>query len=115
MRPQENRAPMTPGNLNQRTAALAAAGLVSIAFCISAEESQTSGALNPVTSSTLSGYVDTSAIWLMGTGQKLYGRSFDQGSNSAPGQNKQDGFNLNVASLTLEKTLDDGRWASGYQ
>jgi trans-2-enoyl-CoA reductase len=45
-------------------------------------------------SSTLSGYIDTSAIWMFGKGTILYGRSFDGGSNSQ--ENKQDGFNLNV-------------------
>lgn len=63
--------------------------------------------LSAVSGTMLSGYVDTSAIWLFGTGNTLYGRSFD-------GSAKQDGFNLNVVKLQLEKPLEEQEWSAGY-
>lgn len=91
------------------TAVLTAAGVISMASCLRAEEAaQPNSILTAVSSTTLSGYVDTSATWALGSGNNLYGRSYD-------GPNKQDGFNLNVVSLTLEKPLDEGRWAAGYR
>jgi len=101
-------------HLNPRTAALVALGLVSVPSCLRAEERPNS-VLTALSSTSLSGYVDTSASWMFGTGQKLYGRSYDQGSNSGLGQNKQDGFNLNVVNLVLEKPLDEGTWSAGYR
>ena len=101
--------------LNPRTAALIAAGIITIPACLPAEETQQNPVLTAVSATTLSGYVDTSASWMFGTGEKLYGRSYDQGSNSAPGQNKQDGFNLNVVDLTLEKPLEENGWSAGYR
>jgi len=98
-----------------RTAALTAAGVFSLTSAAMAEEAQQHPLLTALPSTTLSGYVDTSASWMFGSGNRLFGRSFDQGSNSAPGQNKQDGFNLNVVSLTLEKPLEDGAWSAGYR
>jgi hypothetical protein len=56
----------------------------------------------------ISGYIDTSAVWNPGTGN----------ANPAPvafNQGKQDGFNLNVVDLTLEKPLDEGQWSAGYK
>jgi hypothetical protein len=69
--------------------------------------------LTALSSTTLSGYIDTSAIWKPGTGNGpfiggIVGRAFD----GAP--NKLDGFNLNVAELSLSKPLDEGQWAAGY-
>jgi hypothetical protein len=94
------------------TLALAAAGVVSLAPTIQAEEAPPA-VLTAVSSTTLSGYVDTSAIWKFGTdrgGSVLPGRSYD-------GPSKQDGFNLNVAKLALGKPLeeDKGGWSAGYQ
>src|SRR5947207_6312428 len=60
-------------------------------------------------STTLSGYVDTSMIWKAGTGDaNLPGRAFDR-------VGKLDGFNLNVVKLKLEKPVSDELWASGYK
>ena len=57
---------------------------------------------------TLSGYVDTSAIWKFGTGNgRLPGRAFD-------GVGKLDGFNLNVLNFVLDQPLDEARWSAGY-
>lgn len=95
-------------NFNKWTLALAAAGVVSLGSIAQAEEAQHAVA-TALSSTTLSGYVDTSAIWKFGTGNNnMPGRSFD-------GANKQDGFNLNVVKLTLEKPLDESQWAAGYK
>jgi hypothetical protein len=107
-----------PTKLNPWTIGLAAAGIVSLASVVQAEEAQ-SQVLTALSSTTLSGYVDTSAIWHLGKGNGLVARAFDQGSAqgatpTAAGFNKQDGFNLNAVKLTLEKPLDDGQWAAGY-
>ena len=84
--------------LNQWTVGLAAAGVVSLGSVMQAEEASHQ-VLTALSSTTLSGYVDTSAIWKFGSGNgPLPGRSFD-------GTPKQDGFNLNVVKLTVEKPL----------
>jgi len=92
---------------NQWTLALAAVGVVSLGSIALAEEAQ-HPVMSAIQGTTLSGYVDTSAIWKFGTGEKLVGRSYD-------GAAKQDGFNLNAIKLTLEKPLDEGQWSAGYK
>jgi len=65
--------------------------------------------MTALSSTTLSGYVDTSAIWRLGTGKGVIpGRVFDN-------FDKTDGFNLNVVKLSLEKPLDEGQWSAGYK
>jgi len=64
--------------------------------------------MTAVSSTTLSGYVDTSMQWNFGTGnENLPPYSFG-------GPSKADGFNLNVVQLTLDKPLNESEWASGY-
>ena len=64
--------------------------------------------LTALSSTTLSGYLDTTASWKFGTGNTpLPGRVYD-------GPDTQDGFNMNVVSLTLDKPLDEAEWSSGY-
>jgi len=95
--------------LNQWTIALAAAGVVSLGSVAQAEEAQQHQVLTALSSTTLSGYVDTSAIWKFGTGNaNMPGRSYD-------GAGKQDGFNLDVIKVSLEKPLDEGQWSAGYK
>lgn len=95
--------------LNHWTVGLAAAGVVSLASVAYAEEQPMSQVLTAVSQTTLSGYVDTSAIWKFGTGDAyLPGRAFD-------GVGKLDGFNFNVAEVTLEKTPGEDQWAAGYR
>ncbi len=93
--------------LNEWTLGLAAVGLVSLGSVANAEEK-----LVPLTtalsSTTLSGYVDTSAVWNPGTGN----------ANPPPfafNAGKQDGFNLNAVNLALEKPLDEAQWSAGYR
>jgi len=100
---------------NAWTLTLAAAGVVSLASAVKAEEAAMSQVLTAVSSTTLSGYVDTSAIWKPGTGNggaapgdTMPGRAFD-------GTSKMDGFNLHVVGLTLEKPVGEDLWAAGYR
>src|SRR2546427_1135914 len=93
---------------NQWTIALAAVGVVSLASAARAEE-KASSVMTALSSTTLSGYVDTSAQWNFGTGNaRLPDYKFGGGS-------KADGFNLNVIQLRIEKPLDEAEWAAGYR
>jgi hypothetical protein len=98
---------------NKWTLALAAAGVVSLGSIAQAEEAQHQ-VLTALSSTTLSGYVDTSAIWKFGSDRQhdysgIPGRTFDGTAD------KLDGFNLHAVKLTLEKPLDEGQWAAGYK
>jgi len=93
---------------NQWTLALLGAGLVSLPSVTNAEEKPNS-IVTALSSTTLSGYVDTSAEWNPGTGNaNLPPYAFSQG--------KADGFNLDVVKLTLEKPIDQtDNWGAGYK
>lgn len=98
---------------NKWTMTLAAAGVVSLGSVVQAEEAQHQ-VLTALSSTTLSGYIDTSAIWKPGTGNGMIpGRAFDGGAGNLGG-NKLDGFNFNVMELSLSKPLDEGQWSAGY-
>jgi hypothetical protein len=88
------------------TTALAATGVVSLASAVLADESHPVNTL--LTSTTLSGFVDTSAIWQFNTGGGVAQRFV----NTA--QSRQDGFNLNLAKIQIEKPVDEGTWSAGY-
>jgi hypothetical protein len=108
---KQNNAGGTKMNCNKWTLALAAAGVVSLGSVAQAEEAMHQVA-TALSSTTLSGYVDTSAIWQLGTaggGASIPGRTFDGTAD------KLDGFNLEAVKLTLEKPLDEGQWAAGYK
>ena len=93
---------------NKWTVALAALGVVSFASAAKAEE-KTSPVMTALSSTTISGYVDTSAEWNFGTGN----------ANLPPYKfnsiNKADGFNLDVVQLRIDKPLDEQDWAAGYR
>ena len=94
--------------VNKWTLGLAAVGLVSLPAVVQAEE-KPNQVLTALASTTISGYVDTSAHWTLGSG-----------NNNPPayaynGKSKQDGFNLNVVDVTIEKPLDEGTWSAGYK
>ena len=99
--------------MNKWTVALAATGVVGLASAVLAEESHPVNTLLPAT--TLSGYVDTSAIWNFGKGGAQANRFVNTGGTGSIGGNRQDGFNLNVVKLQLEKPLDEGTWSAGYK
>ena len=90
------------------TVALAAVGMVSLASVARAEE-QPSSVLTALSSTTLSGYVDTSAQWNLGTGN-TYVPPYKFNKPS-----KADGFNLDVVQVRIEKPLDESDWAAGYR
>jgi Putative beta-barrel porin-2, OmpL-like. bbp2 len=93
---------------NKWTVALAALGVVSLSSAAKAEE-KASPVMTALSSTTISGYVDTSAEWNPGTGNaNLPPYRF----NSA---NKADGFNLDVVQLRIDKPLDESDWAAGYR
>src|SRR5262245_6348662 len=93
---------------NKWTLGLAAVGVVSLASAVRAEEKGNT-VMTALSSTTLSGYVDTSAQWNFGTGNE----------NTPPykfgGPDKADGFNLNTVQLRLDKPLDESEWAAGYR
>jgi hypothetical protein len=62
-----------------------------------------------LSSTTISGYVDTSAHWNPGSGNA------NPAAISFNGESKQDGFNVNVVNIVLEKPLDESTWSAGYK
>ncbi|HWD94689.1 MAG TPA: outer membrane beta-barrel protein [Verrucomicrobiae bacterium] len=95
---------------NKWTLGLAAVGLVSLNSAANADDAAApaSTVLTALSSTTLSGYVDTSAQWNLGTGNA------NSPNYSFGGDSKADGFNLNVVQLSLDKPLDESEWSSGY-
>jgi hypothetical protein len=94
--------------VNKWTVGLAAAGLVTLPWITQAEEKALSPVMTAVSSTTISGYVDTSAHWNPGTGN----------ANPAPylyNRGKADGFNLNRVDVTLDKALSEETWGAGYR
>jgi hypothetical protein len=98
---------------NKWTLALAATGVVSLASTVQADEQHPVNTL--LTSTTLYGYVDTAAIWNFDDGHTQAGRFANTGGSGSPTGDRQDGFNLNVVKLGLEKPLDEGTWSAGYK
>src|SRR5688500_6370574 len=93
---------------NMWTLALASAGVIGLGTtAVQAEEQH--ALMTALSQTTISGYVDTSAIWSPGSPNGvLHGRTFDASSD------KLDGFNLHAVKLRLEKPLDEGQWSAGY-
>ncbi len=93
---------------NKWTAGLVAVGAVSLGSVAQADE-KPSALMTAVSSTVLSGYVDTSAEWNPGTGNAhVPGYAYN-----SPG--KADGFNLDSVKVSLEKPLDESQWAAGYK
>jgi len=92
---------------NKWTVALAATGVVSFASAVQADESHPVN--TALSSTTLSGYVDTSAIWNLGSGSQVANRFANTASD------RQDGFNVNTVKIQLEKPIDEGTWSAGYK
>jgi hypothetical protein len=93
--------------VNKWTMGLAALGLVSLPAASQAEET-THSMMTALSATSISGYVSTSINWNMGTGNGIVpSYAFNSG--------KQDGFNLDVVKLTIEKPLDESQWAAGYK
>lgn len=94
--------------VNKWTLGLAAVGLVSLPAVVQAEE-KPNQLLTALSSTTISGYVDTSAHWNPGTGNA------NPPAYAFNTPAKQDGFNLNVVNVVLEKPLDESTWSAGYK
>ncbi len=94
--------------INQWTLGLAAVGVVSLASAVNAEESM-NAIQTALSSTTISGYVDTSVEWDNGDDYANFGGSIPFRSG------KEDGFNLNVVKLSIEKPMDEAEWAAGYK
>jgi hypothetical protein len=94
--------------VNKWTMGLAALGLISLPPTGSAEEKMNQ-MWTALSSTTLSGYVNTSAHWNTGTGNGFTPAIAYNGSS------KQDGFNLNALKVAIEKPLDEAQWAAGYK
>jgi hypothetical protein len=92
------------------TIGLAAAGLVTLSPALLAQTPagpQLVPMTTALTATTISGYVDTSAVWNPGTGNV----------NPAPyafNAGKQDGFNLDAVDIKIAKAEDETPWAAGY-
>jgi len=92
------------------TVGLAAAGLVSLSPALLAQTPaapQLVPLQTALSATTISGYVDTSAVWNPGTGN----------ANPAPyafNAGKQDGFNLDALDVKIAKAEDESPWAAGY-
>jgi hypothetical protein len=94
--------------IKNRAKAVAALALLTASTSLRAEEAKTTPLLTSLSATTISGFVDTSAIWNPGTGN----------ANPAPFAfnvpSRRDGFNLEMIDLHIEKPLADEPWASGY-
>jgi len=98
---------------NKWTVALAAIGVVNLTSAARADEkiSQVQTALS---NTTLSGYVDTAAVWDLGSNSDQAGGPLHLPPTTSNGGQQQDGFFLNTVDLTLDKPEDESPWASGY-
>ena len=96
-------------NMSKWTRVLLGAGLISLPAVARADDTaEPQPVMTALNATTLSGYIDTSAVWKFGTGDaNMPGRTYD-------GPDVQDGFNLNVVSLTLDKPPGDSPWGAGY-
>lgn len=92
------------------TMSLAALGVVSLASAANAANADTVNTVQTALASTvLSGYVDTSAHWNIGSGNgNVPGYAFNSPS-------KADGFNLDAVKVSISKPLDESEWAAGYR
>jgi hypothetical protein len=95
--------------INEWTRGLAAAGLISLAPGLQAQSAPPQVPLmTALSATTISGYVDTSAVWNPGTGNA---NPPPYAFNSA---SKQDGFNLDQADIKISKPLEEAKWSAGY-
>jgi hypothetical protein len=93
------------------TLGLAAVGLVTFSPTLVAQTTNAAPQIIPLqtalSATTISGYVDTSAVWNPGTGN----------GNPAPyafNHGKQDGFNVDAVDVKIAKVEDESPWSAGY-
>jgi predicted porin len=96
--------------VNKWTLGLAAIGLVSLAPAVLAQTAaqQQTPLLTSLSATTISGYVDTSAVWNPGTG------NYNVAPYAFNSQEKQNGFNLDAVDIKLSKPMEQGKWSAGY-
>ncbi len=97
---------------NKWTLGLAAVGVVSLASAARAEE-KINAVQSALSSTTISGYVNVSAWWNLGTAGGDHSTAEYPAIPYSAG--KQDGFNLDVVKLSIERPLDEADWAAGYK
>ncbi|HTQ52061.1 MAG TPA: outer membrane beta-barrel protein [Candidatus Acidoferrales bacterium] len=97
---------------NKWTVGLAAIGVVSLASAARADEKM-STVQTALSNTTLSGYVDTAAVWRPGTD---FNPNTVSGAPNIPGQSysQNDGFYLNAVDLAIDHPEDESPWAAGY-
>ena len=96
-------------HLNRWTLGLLSVGIFSLPVIAVAEE-LAQPVLTHLSATTLSGYVDTSAQWNLGTGNA------NVPAYAYGGPSKADGFNLNAAKVSLQKPVNTAdSWGAGYQ
>jgi len=93
--------------INKWTVGLAAAGVVSLSSVAQAQEAAASAVQTKLATTSLSGYVSTSYNWVTGDND---GASTGYRAGSA----ENDGFALDVVSLSLGSPMGSGEWATGY-
>lgn len=98
---------------NKWTMGLAAVGVVSLASAARADEKPMSQVQTSLSNTTLSGYVDTAAVWRPGTDQGPGTQYYGYGPNT-PYYYQNDGFYMNAVDISLDKPMDESPWASGY-
>lgn len=98
------------------TLGLAALGLISLSPALLAQTpvptpsqfgGQQNSLMTALSATTISGYVDTSAVWNPGTGN----------GNPAPfafNAGKQDGFNLDSVDIKIARAVQETGWSAGY-
>jgi hypothetical protein len=99
----------TKMKFNKWTLGLAAVGAVSLTSVAQAEEKM-NVLQTAMTSTTISGYVDTSIQVNPGPGNPGLTPGYSFG-----GPSKANDFNLNVVQLSIAKPLDESEWAAGYR
>jgi hypothetical protein len=100
---------------NKWTLGLAAVGVVSLASAARADEKMSS-LQTALSNTTISGYVSASFNWAVTPGN--YQDTMASGipfQGAHVGDNKENGFNLDVVKLSIAKPQDESPWASGYQ
>jgi hypothetical protein len=115
--------------ITQWTLGLAAVGLVSLAPGLRAQDTNTPASTNaPVastnaptpapiplatalTATTISGYVDTSMVWVPGTGNAH--PVITSPTSAGPGSHA-DSFALDSADVKIARAPDSSKWAAGY-
>src|SRR6516164_10043939 len=97
---------------NKWTVGLAAIGVVSLASAARADEKM-SAVQTALSNTTLSGYVDTAAIWRPGTDQNTVGGALNGPNIPAQAFSKNDGFYLNSVDLAIDHPEDESPWAAG--